>query len=130
MGHYVQQQSEMSGRGLPSRCRLVSGCQQSWLHWAGSACRNTNTQTRHWLRVQGYVAPIGQFHFLLLFVQVSVCMEHLRVVHVPQQGISLRVEDEVSPLEATAAFLLLNVQEAAYTVQPIHVRHAYAITYH
>lgn len=61
---------------------------------------------------------------------VCVCMEHLRVVHVPQQGISLRVKDEVSPLEAAAGFLLLDVQEAAHTVQPVQVRHAYVTTYH
>lgn len=69
----------------------------------------------------------------MLFVQVGVmhvCVEHLRVVHVPQQSISLRVEDEVSPLEAAAVLLLLDVQEAAYTVQSVHVRHAAAITYH
>lgn len=36
---------EMTGRGLPLRCRLVSGCRQSWLHWADSACRITNTHT-------------------------------------------------------------------------------------
>ena len=59
-----------------------------------------------------------------------VCVQHLRVVHIPQQRISLRVEDEVSPLEAAAVLLLLDVQEAAYTVQPVHVRHAAAITYH
>lgn len=63
-------------------------------------------------------------------VQVHVSMEHLRVVHVPQQGISLRVQDKVSPLEAAAVLLLLDVQKAAYTVQPVHVRHAEAITYH
>ena len=57
-------------------------------------------------------------------------MEHLRVVHIPQQSISLRVEDEVSSLEAAAVLLLLDVQEATHTVQPIQVWHAAAITYH
>lgn len=63
-------------------------------------------------------------------MQVHVSVEHLRVVHVPQQGISLRVQDKVSPLEAAAVLLLLDVQKAAYTVQPVHVWHAEAITYH
>lgn len=56
--------------------------------------------------------------------------EHLRIVHVPQQDIPQRVQDKVSPLESTAVLLLLEVQEAAHTVQPVHVRHAAAITYH
>lgn len=56
--------------------------------------------------------------------------EYLRVVHVPQQSISLRVQDKVSPLEAAAALLLLDVQEAAHTVEPVHVWHAANITYH
>lgn len=30
--------------------------------------KKANTKTRHWLRVQGYAAPIGRIHFLLLFV--------------------------------------------------------------
>lgn len=61
---------------------------------------------------------------------MQVCVEHLRVVHVPQESISLCVEDEVSPLETAAVLLLLDVQEATHTVQPVHVRHAAAITYH
>lgn len=61
---------------------------------------------------------------------MCACVAHLRVVHIPQQGISLRVEDEVSPLEAAAVLLLLDVQEATYTVQPVQVRHAAATTYH
>lgn len=61
---------------------------------------------------------------------VGVSAEHLRVVHVPQKGISLRVQDKVSPLEAAAVLLLLDVQKAAYTVEPVHVRHAEAIAYH
>lgn len=79
------------------------------------------------------MAAIGQFNFLLLFVKVRVVrvhVEHLRVVHIPQQRISLRVKDEVSSLEAAAVLLLLDVQEAAHTVQPVHVRHAADITYH
>lgn len=79
------------------------------------------------------MTTIGQFHFLLPFVKVWVVharVEHLRVVHIPQQCISLRVKDEVSSLEAAAVLLLFDVQEAAHTVQPVHVRHAVDITYH
>lgn len=61
---------------------------------------------------------------------MHICVEHLRVVHIPQQSIFLRVQDKVSPLEAAAVLLLLDVQEATYTVLPVHVRHAAAITYH
>lgn len=63
-------------------------------------------------------------------VRVRLSADHLRVVHVPQQGISLRVQDKVSPLEAAAVLILLDVQKAAYTAQPVHVRHGDAITYH
>lgn len=63
-------------------------------------------------------------------MQASVSVEYLGVVHIPQEGISLGVQDEVSPLEPTTVLLLLYVQEAAHTVQPVHVWHAYAITYH
>jgi len=61
---------------------------------------------------------------------MHVCVAHLRVVHVPQQNIFLRVQDEVSPLEAAAVLLLLDVQKAAHAVQPVHVRHAAASACH
>lgn len=49
--------------------------------------------------------------------------EHLWIVHVPLQDIPLCVEDEISPLEAAAVLLLLDVQEAAHTVQAVQIWH-------
>lgn len=48
---------------------------------------------------------------------------HLWVVHVPQQAAPLSVQDEVSAQEPAAAFILLDVQEAADAILSVHVRH-------
>jgi len=58
-----------------------------------------------------------------------VALRYLRVVHVPDQAALLRVQDEVAPQELAAALHLLDVQEAADAVVPIHVRHGGAGTF-
>ena len=59
---------------------------------------------------------------------MTVCV-YLGVVHVPLQCVALCVQYEVASLEATAALLLLNIQEATHTVLPVHVWHS-AACYH
>ena len=54
---------------------------------------------------------------------MCVWVSNLRVVHVPEQAALLCVQDEVSPQEAAAALVLLDVQEPTDAVGPIHVRH-------
>lgn len=108
----------------PWRCRWASGCQRSWNHWAGSVTpergKKTNSSLAQSPRLLGFdwSDPLPPVVCVVVCVRLCVFarMEHLRVVHVPQQGISLSVQDEVAPLEAAAALLLLDVQEAAHSV--------------
>ena len=57
----------------------------------------------------------------------SHATSHLGVVHVPEQAVGLRVQNEVPPQKLAAVLILLDVQKPTDSVLPIHIRHSWAL---